>query len=190
MVKYNFNFNFRAQSLVLLIKIPPIYNPPDISKVDFVSSLNKFLIELANFSGKILIMGDLNMNWHEKCHNILLLKTLMKQFNLVQVIRESTHVTKTSSTCLDHVYSNDVSINFKSGIFTLTSSDHSGVFIIRKKYCQKVPSKIISTRNFSNIDWDKVRSELKEVNWSDLEKLETADEKLEFFENELLNILN
>ena len=65
-----------------------IYKPPDISKVDFIDSLNKLLIELSNFHGKIIIAGDLNLNWNDSSNTTLLLKTLARQFNLTQLITQ------------------------------------------------------------------------------------------------------
>ena len=88
-------------------------------------------------------MGDLNINWNEKCPNTLLLKTLMKQFHFEQLVDKETHVTKTSSTCLDHIHMNDRSAKFNCGTFTITASDHCGVYLIKNKFSPKAQSKII-----------------------------------------------
>ena len=48
----------------------------------------------------------------------------------------------------------------------------------------------IMTRNLSNIDWEKARKDLEKVNWSQLKNLQSADEKLAFFENECSKILD
>ena len=118
-------------------------------------------MEISKFRGKILILGDLNINWNEKCSSTLLLKTLAQQFNLNQLITEDTRIGKTSSTLLDHIYTNDNTQNYSSGTFTLTDSDHSAIFVIHKKKSPKVPSKIIETRNFSKVNWDKLNEDLK-----------------------------
>ena len=119
------------------------------------------------------------------------LKTLAQQFNLNQLITEDTRIGKTSSTLLDHIYTNDNTQNYSSGTFTLTDSDHSAIFVIHKKKSPKVPSKIIETRNFSKVNWDKLNEDLKLLDLENkMKRIPNPDDRHEFFETECKRVFD
>jgi exonuclease III len=181
------NVKFPYTKPILIINI---YNSPAVDKLNFLNSLNALLIELSQHDRNILIMGDLNINLLDNNSHSYLLKSLAKQFNLDQFITSPTRIDKQSETLLDHVYGSHFFRNSYSGTFDLTDSDHKGVFLIKHNKVPKIPYKIISIRKYANLNFEKVSSELLNIDWSELTTMNNADDILHFFESQVLDILN
>ena len=80
------------------------------------------LLEMKAFSGKILLMGDLNIDIIGSQRNFIDYKNLLS-FDLEVQNIEPTRVTKISSTCIDHVFAAE-----ETQVTTIncTISDHYG----------------------------------------------------------------
>jgi hypothetical protein len=171
-----------------------IYNPPSVDKGDFITELGNFLLEISNFNGMILIMGDININWHAKSSDTYLLKALISQFNLKQLIKEPTRYDKNGNAAniIDHIYVNQYFNDYSAGTFTLTASDHEAIYVAKNGRTSKPPSKIIHTRNFENINDKNLKRDIQLVDFS-VEKFHTysdPDKAVKYFNDEIRKILN
>ena len=168
-----------------------VYNPPDTNKIQFINSLNNLFIELSKFKGNLLVLGDFNFDWTDNSNNTLLLKSLARQFNLTQLIKQPTRITCTTSTLLDHIYTNDLTRTFTAGTFSITNSDHLATFAVRMKKSPSIPSKIINFRNLDNVNWEAVEIGLKKFDTSSLmSSCAEPEERLMLFINWVLKIID
>ena len=194
----NVSFPKFAEVNVIELKIPyskpiivvNIYNSPSVDKLDFLNCLNLLLIELSQINDNILIMGDFNIDLKVNNGNSYLLKSLARQFNLEQVITEPTHFNDESETLIDHIYASHYFKNNYAGVFDVTNSDHKAVYIIKHNIVPKIPYKIITTRNLSNLDFDLICTELDNIDWSELHAINNPDDILDYFEAQVIKIID
>ena len=90
----------------------------------FLNLFEDLLLELKALSGEILLMGDLNVNIIGNQRNFFNYKNLLLSFDLEVQNIEPTRVTKSSSTCIDHIIAAE-----ETQVTTIncTISDHYGI---------------------------------------------------------------
>ncbi len=84
----------RQMSFILIA----LYRPPSANET-FYDQLTDMLKE-CNHNKELILMGDYNLNWEDKGKRRKL-KTITDKYNLQQLIRGPTRITKNSSTVLD-----------------------------------------------------------------------------------------
>jgi len=102
-----------------------VYRPPSGSLIEFYELLEEQLEKIPHRS-PIFIMGDFNIDLLDNGSNTDRFLNLMISFGYIPAINISTRVTRTSSKCLDNIFS-----NYMSGgpsVLISDTSDHFGVF--------------------------------------------------------------
>ncbi len=106
-----------------------LYRPPSANET-FYDQLTDMLKE-CNHNKELILMGDYNLNWEDKGKRRKL-KTITDKYNLQQLIRGPTRITKNSSTVLDLVFSNKPERITKSYSLITGLSDHNLTLVARK----------------------------------------------------------
>ena len=91
---------------------------------------------------------------------------LLDFYNFKQLIDRATRVTDTSSTLLDHIYTNNKDIVSQSGVIETGISDHFMVYCTRKitrGYIGKHNS--VKARSMKHYDKDLFREKLQSIEW-------------------------
>ena len=125
-----------------------IYRPntqPRASLDIFGTTLNDLLDIIDREHKSAIIMGDLNINLlnfrdHGKTNDHL--DSVFAQ-GFIPTILKPTRVTPTSATLIDHIYTNNMTNSFTSGIVINDVADHFGVFHIEETNTAKHPAKYI-----------------------------------------------
>ena len=85
---------------------------------------------------EMLIMGDENIDFQTCSNNKWL--NLVQLFDLTQLVKEPTRITRSSSTLIDHVYTTNTETIVECFVPSYSISDHFPVCFTRKASC-KVP---------------------------------------------------
>lgn len=106
-----------------------LYRPPS-SKISFLDQLSSILKE-CNFDKEVILMGDFNINWKDKC-NWKALKQIANTFDLTQLIKGPTRITQSSKTQIDLIFSNKPERMIKSFNMITGLSDHNLTLVARE----------------------------------------------------------
>lgn len=181
---------------ILLPKTKPIlvgnvYRPP--KETDFINKFEETLCKI-NPEYETFIFGDFNVCVLHKmaklCRDYL---SLLKIFNLKQIITNPTRVTNSSSTLIDHIIvSRDDKISL-SGVIASGLSDHYMTFCTRKgkrKGTNKQESNTIKIRTTKNYDKSIFVDKLMSLDWSELYLCRNVNIAWEIFKKLFMSVLN
>ena len=119
-------------------------------------------LSIAQATGlEYIVMGDFNIDLHT-CTNTKWLN-MIQLFDLYQLITESTRITPTTSTLIDHVYTTAQANITESFVSDLSISDHLPVCVTRRvssKISKKKEHISASYRSFKHFDEDLFLQEL------------------------------
>ena len=109
--------------------------PPRANFDQFSESLMNVMNIINNEHKQLMLMGDLNIDLlkfetHAKTSNFI---DDMFSYGLKPLITRPTRLTTHSATLIDHMFSNMIELNSKSGIIISDISDHFGIFSILYK---------------------------------------------------------
>lgn len=144
----------------------------------------------AKANADILVLGDFNVD---------LLKPqprwdgIISSLGLKQFITLPTRVTATSSTLLDHVYSNNHSSILNASLADLSVSDHAPIFCSKTTKMPKTTCKghtVISFRSFKNFDRDAFLYDLNLVSFDPVFNHADPDQALDCWYDTVVPILN
>ena len=125
----------------------------------------------------MIIMSDTNCDFSsnvadEYCNslnNTVHLAEIYDSFGLMQMIREPTRMTLTSSTLIDHIATKKPENVVASGVFSITLRDHYLVYVTRKLMgSTKRKRKTISTRKMKNFTSDNFLSDQGQIGWDSI----------------------
>ena len=107
-----------------IITLGTIYRHPNKNITDFTETLSNILSKLSNEKRKIYIMGDININISNYNSNKSIKNYMLtlKSFNFHNLIKYPTRITDKSSTCIDHIMTNEKNSIIKKGILVETIS--------------------------------------------------------------------
>ncbi len=148
-----------------------IYRPPN-SRRDYWDKI-KDSIEGAKLSSpgtNIVLMGDLNCDINKGPNQ---LNNIMNNFNLTQLIKDHTHVTKTSRTLIDIIACTCPADVKSSGTVPSSLSDHNGIYACIGKYYGRNKSYKREIWLFDKANWDEINTDINNGDWSDV--TENAD---------------
>ena len=136
------------------------YRPP-CSSIDLFLYYESFLQKLDSLGLQYYPLGDLNCNLASLQYdsNTLCLYEISNLFGLQQLIPEPTHITKSSATLNDLIFTSLLHIGI---------SDHSLIYVYRK-LSPAFPSKGHSTifyRNFKNFNRESFRNDIAQQDWT------------------------
>ena len=171
-----------SQRLVLSI----MYRPPN--DADFFSVLEKQLDSVCGKRKNIMIMGDLNSNLLNArgCGNTLQannstdhgrkLVSVLRKFGLVNVIKQPTRITETSSTLIDlSIVSNRKKVVI-SGVFDTGIADHRLIYTSLKLTKARVPPTIRSVIDWKNCDKEAFKEQVALAPWHACNVFEDSDD--------------
>ena len=136
-------------------------------------------------------MGDFNKNLLND-HKDAEWENFTTSLGFSQLVCDPTRVTETSSTLIDHIYTNlDENIS-RVHVCKIAISDHYAVFGNRKlNNCIKTNThQTITYRSFKNFDETMFINDLHEVPWETIEAFEDINEIVGVWNNMLLEVVN
>ena len=142
------------------IIIGSIYRPPKANNVSsFFESLEAALTHRSLKTSSIVLLGDYNINWFSDNTKKTQINDIMTPLNIEQIIYGSTNINPNGScSCIDLIFKSACLPAHKSGI--LYSDMHGGKIWHNFTYTsinttpQRMPRKIIKTRNFSHFNYN------------------------------------
>ena len=131
-----------------LCNITVVYRPSGGALSSFNENYNRLVDKLAAEKQQCLTTGDFNINLlnyskHAETENFL--NTALSHFQYPVILRH-TRYSSTSSTLLDNIFSNNITSDYLSEIFTTDISYHLPVFYILKEFTDKIRHEYITVR--------------------------------------------
>ena len=121
-------------------------------------------------------MGDLNVDCKEKdSESYKIISDICEGFSLKNLIQTPTRVTHDHTAILDLILTN-VANTFKSGVINYNISDHSPVFMIKKRQKIKHERGYVIGRSYMNYDKIAFQNNLKNLDWSILFLLDNPND--------------
>ncbi|XP_077978184.1 uncharacterized protein LOC144433705 [Glandiceps talaboti] len=112
-------------------------------------------------------MGDFNIDSGKSDCNTVNFISKMQCFLLNQIITLPTRVTDSSSSTIDHIYTNINTCHVNTGTLVTDISDHFPIFAMFENFNINLPiSQSVTKRDFKNYDRDSFISDLQNVDWS------------------------
>ena len=158
--------NFGRETLCIVC----VYRPPGGGIVEFMDFLN--LIMQSSFVGKnpTIIAGDININIADlSSSNVTNYLNCLKSYNFLPVIDVPTRFGATSSSILDHIWTNRLSA-YSSGVLCLDTTDHCPSFMLQSlnDTSPKNSKNKITFRPFDEFSLNKLYSKLENYDWTSL----------------------
>ena len=168
------------------------YRPPSALSM-WTENVEKAL-EQANLEAKeIIMLGDFNFNLMKETSGTKQWLQITDSINLKQLVTDSTRVTGTTKTLIDHVYSNVPENIVDISVPVLSVSDHYPVCITRKlaKSFDKRPvHKYIRYRDTKRFNETDFLNDLENQTWSVIDIFEDASDALNFFSSIFSSVLS
>lgn len=172
-----------------VLYLAAIYRAPGYlsSNDDFYGHFNDYIEELNEVNNKIVIAGDFNLDWLVNNNSKNILKGIICDSGLKQIVNDCTRITKDSKSLIDYVVVND-SYNISAKVDNkLKISDHETVVInIKERSRINRENKIIKYVKYNKNKFRSkiVRSDIMTTYFLDCNK------KANMFSNSLRNIIN
>ena len=133
----------------------------------------------------VLIMGDLNCDLlNNSLSHTKRLLSFINHCNLTEMVHKPTHVTQTSSSHLDVILCSHLYKVRNADTIPFSGSDHLLIFcdlILRaKNEVGSVSHSYVKVHNFNKFDFS-IFGDVDTDVWSDLDRLESLDDKVECF---------
>ena len=142
-----------------------IYRPPNVNaQIDsnIVSNLEGAILN----SNETWLLGDVNINLTET-NPLPSLPQTLSNIGLHQLISGVTR--PASQTCLDHIYSTEISRIVASGILVYGPSNHLPVFAVRQQFIKpKRSHTIIQYRDYKHLNENSLREDLQQLPFNDI----------------------
>jgi hypothetical protein len=133
------------------------------------------------------LVGDLNCDLSSTVldHSSRLLIDITETYNLQQLITEQTRITNSSSTLIDHIFTNAPDRVVCSGVSHIGISDHSLVYAFRK-LSVRMPTRghtTVSYRKLKNFDSAKFRNDISQQNWDFIHQFKNPNDMWHAWKN-------
>ncbi len=156
------------------------YRAPSGQIHQFIKLLSETIAELkSNFKKhKVIVGGDFNIDLKKVYHqHTTILIDAMSNLNQIPIIHGATRETETSSTAIDHIFTNDSDIAGR--IIATTFSDHlaTAAILPQKFFGAK---QTIRRRQTGKENIDLLKEKLKNINWG--KELQTKDPCAKFYQ--------
>ena len=145
--------------------ITSLYRPPD-KPVSYFDSIRSLINALDTKGLEFIVMGDTNCNTMDKSDNDTKnLSKIVDSFNLKHLITDSTRVTASTKTCIDHILTNTESKVIQSGVIPCGISDHDIVYMIKNMRIPKARNlpKVQTVRNYKKFDLNEFHADIKTI---------------------------
>ena len=176
--------NQYSKSLIVGVVYRP--NTPPLGDIDIFGHHFIDVINIINSEHKTqLIMGDMNIDLLKFDQHVKTNQFIEDIFALgmTPLITKPTRITEFSATLIDHIYTNNLKSNPKSGIIITDLADHFGIFTIIYKrardYLQK--SNVSFTRSFTSKNILQFNDTLLKTDFSTVLLSDCAETSYELF---------
>ena len=169
------------------------YRPPD-SEMKIFEHLESILDQIDCENKDLILMGDVNCDLLTEtphCYTIKM-NEIARNYHLVQLIKEATRVTETSRTLIDHIYTSRADNISKSGVLKTGVSDHYMVYAVLGKENKKTQyrHRYSVNRRYKNFNVEMFKTDLRNKDWSNIERHLNVDDAVTEFESEILEAAN
>ena len=146
--------------------ITACYRPPNTPD-DFLDKFEEYLKLADSKYQEIYILGDMNCDTFSVPLGVHTRRfcDILNNYQLFQLINEPTRITENSETCIDLVITNKKDNVKVFGVYPLSISDHSFIYIIRKIGLSRGNPKVIVSRNLKSFDQTAFLLDLQNANW-------------------------
>ena len=163
-----------------------VYRPNTLplADVDIFSQNLDSIMEIIHTENKNgFIMGDMNIDLikfdrHTKTSDYL---DNIFSNGFLPVITRPTRINNASATLIDHMYTNDITSSYHSGIIITDVSDHFGTFCIFEEKIKQEKKGKIRVRSFSLINMAKFRNLLSVTDFDHVSEIESPDDAYQEF---------
>ena len=126
---------------------------------------------------QLILMGDINSDYTKTPLDVhtQTLQFLSSVYQLEQLIKEPTRVTKSSTTTIDLIFTNMVDNIATSGVIHLGNSDHSQIYAVRKLAVPKTRLTLKEVRNVKHFVEVDFINDLRRVSWQNVEHFDDPD---------------
>ena len=150
------------------IVIGIIYRKPNTDVDQFQSSLLGVLEEVNVGKTSIVLIGDFNIDVSQtidqKIYDYL---SMIESIGMQQVISSPTRVTNSTSSVIDHVYTNVYNVAIHSGVIETDVSDHFPIFVIfESKNKNKTALVRKVARSYKSFNIQSFHEDLGKINWA------------------------
>ena len=162
----------------ILLKIIPKISKPFLvlfvyrspcSSSEWNVDFKKYVEECYDINDEIIILGDFNINLLNRKLSNSWISKVCNPLSLNQLIKEPTRVTPTSSTLIDHIYTNRLDHISFSGVIDYSISDHNLIYLVRKIGVKRDQRNYnITFRQFSKFTPDLVSMRFSNILWNDV----------------------
>ena len=177
--------NIRSQTVL----IGCVYNPPGNNKI-FIESFDKLLQQRSLQRKNLVILGDINIDLLSDYNSKKLLLNLLLRSNMQNVITEATRITNTSRTLIDMAFTPKTAKILCSGSLDYGISDHHLIYLKLDLKKQKQKPKIITCKNFKNVDVQKLQQEIDYAPWHICDLFDDIDDTTWAWETMYKSIVN
>jgi hypothetical protein len=181
-------FDIVINSLKILFGV--VYKPP---QVGFLSDIEDTLLEILPTYDHIIIAGDFNTNLLENSRRSNNLKNMFNSLSLEILPLSATyqHSLLHNPTLLDLLICNNKNRIINHGqIPDHAISKHHIIFLSYNIKVPKRKSKIISFRNFKNVNVRDLNNDAMNLPWMDVELFDNIDAKVDFFNSLSTSLLD
>ena len=174
------------------IIIGVVYRPPDTDVSTFNVHIEECLTKIKSEKKLAYISGDYNINLlnvdkHAASQEFI---DIMYSNSFFPCITKPTRVSKTSSTLIDNIFSNDYSeaTTSVSGILYTDVSDHFPVYYIDFSASVNVNESIYTKRIFSTANMERFASAMQNKNWGHVTNESDAQRAYSMFYNDFNDV--
>lgn len=169
-----------------------MYRPPVGSKYlprEFKTHLNDLLQLVMSESKEVNLLGDLNINFLKKSDDKDI-KELLRLYGLKQLIEKPTRITDNTQTLIDCILTTRNDTTYQNDVIPIGISDHDMVGFVRKLRRDKLPPKIIKTRNYAKYSSEQMVDEISKHNWGELYGMNDVNIAWSYFKTTLTALFN
>ena len=168
-----------------------IYRKPGTNFDEFKNELDILLHTMNLDRNSSIIMGDFNVDLTQKEEKGNELLRLTESYGLLQLITTPTRITNTSSTLIDHIYTNVCAHYIQSGCIEAGISDHLPVYAIFENFdCEPFKKVTKHLRNFRKFSKDSFCNDLSNAQWREIYDCTDPNEAYELFYTMFLEVCN
>lgn len=199
-------YKFEADALIIEIKgkteennylIVALYRNPsrDINK--FINDFETFLSHENKRKGKMVIIGDMNININKNDIHSVNLTDLTESNGFIQTIEEDTRTGIESSSRIDLCFTNAHDRKIITGVIHMAITDHNMIHIAlcdketgKQKKDRKKEERKRGEKNKINYNYKIIEKKIEQENWSAITKnCFSPNEQMSTFQNKLSKII-
>ena len=181
----NYDFELRTTEAILIeaelrsqkLLLACIYRPPNDKH--FIKTFEA-IVEKVCHRRNVLLLGDLNIDLSRDKSSPLAvqLRRILYTQNLTNVIKDPTRINNKSSTLIDHAITSNPAKVTNSGSFDTCISDHNLIFVVFKLFQKHKPPKLITVRNYKNVNTNKLQQDLENSPWQLIDLFDDPNDSL------------